>query len=273
MKKLLVFTDLDGTLLDHHDYTWEVAMPALNELKKKSYPLIINSSKTRAEIIRIRENIGNQHPFICENGSVINIPNGYFSNTESTTNNHSGFIPQYFGADFDKIIAILNKCRLDYNFKFTGFHDMTALEIGKLCGLNEEQSMNARQREASVPIVWHDAEKSLDHFKALMNDKGLVVIKGGRFYHVMGDVDKGETLAWLKEKYEAFEPATEWITIGLGDSNNDIRMLEVVDYPVLVTNNNIKQPDLTYLDNLITTEKEGPHGWSESMLNLIKSLQ
>ena len=44
MKRWLVFTDLDGTLLDE-DYGWEAARPAVEALRAASIPIILNSSK------------------------------------------------------------------------------------------------------------------------------------------------------------------------------------------------------------------------------------
>ena len=38
---LLVFTDLDGTLLDHDDYGFEPALPALHRLAAAQVPLVI----------------------------------------------------------------------------------------------------------------------------------------------------------------------------------------------------------------------------------------
>ena len=244
MRKLLVFTDLDGTLLDHHNYSWDAAIPALDELNQRSYPLIINSSKTKAEIIRLRKGIDNNHPFICENGAVIYIPKGYFGITDPVTDDDSEFIANNFGISSSEIISKLDEIRQQYRFKFTGFHDMTALEIGKLCGLDEEQSINARQREATEPIIWNDTEESLEQFKSMLSENDLIVVKGGRFYHVMAEVDKGESLIWLKKQYEANETGTDWVTIGLGDSFNDVRMLEVVDYPVLVLFDS-ERPEIT----------------------------
>ena len=244
MRKLLVFTDLDGTLLDHHNYSWDAAIPALDELNQRSYPLIINSSKTKAEIIRLRNGIDNNHPFICENGAVIYIPKGYFGITDPVTDDDSEFIANNFGISSSEIISKLDEIRQQYRFKFTGFHDMTALEIGKLCGLDEEQSINARQREATEPIIWNDTEESLEQFKSMLSENDLIVVKGGRFYHVMAEVDKGESLIWLKKQYEANETGTDWVTIGLGDSFNDVRMLEVVDYPVLVLFDS-ERPEIT----------------------------
>ena len=50
MAKIIVFTDLDGTLLHPRTYSFEAAMPALKLIKEKDVPLILCSSKTRAEI-------------------------------------------------------------------------------------------------------------------------------------------------------------------------------------------------------------------------------
>ena len=53
--RLLVVTDLDGTLLDHDTYDWEPARPAIEELKQRAFPLVLNSSKTIAELTPIAE--------------------------------------------------------------------------------------------------------------------------------------------------------------------------------------------------------------------------
>jgi hypothetical protein len=51
-KRLLpvVFSDLDGTLLDHETYSFDAARPGLDALKSRGIPLILASSKTRAEM-------------------------------------------------------------------------------------------------------------------------------------------------------------------------------------------------------------------------------
>src|SRR5512135_2792694 len=79
MKKIVIFTDLDGTLLDEVNYSWSEAQPALNLIKSGATPLILCSSKTRAELEAYRVQLDNHHPFIAENGGGIFIPRGYFS--------------------------------------------------------------------------------------------------------------------------------------------------------------------------------------------------
>jgi len=71
MAKIIVFTDLDGTLLHPRTYSFEAAMPALKLIKEKDIPLILCSSKTRAEIEVYRKKLDNQHPFVSENGGGI----------------------------------------------------------------------------------------------------------------------------------------------------------------------------------------------------------
>src|SRR4029434_2576627 len=85
----LVITDLDGTLLDHETYSWEAAHAAVDQLRRRDIPLILCTSKTRAETEDWRKELGNEHPFIVENGGALLIPVGYFRFTIPFSN-HSG---------------------------------------------------------------------------------------------------------------------------------------------------------------------------------------
>lgn len=268
MKKLLVFTDLDGTLIDHHDYSWKRAIPALEALESHAFPLVINSSKTAAEIIKLKQLINNDHPFVSENGSVVNIPVGYFSRFDNVKNNTS-FETHIFGKAYGDIIETLDAIRAKYNTKFNGFYDMSVDELASMCNLSEQQAYDAKQREASEPFIWMDTDDAFIQFKSLLKEENLIVIKGGRFHHVMADVDKGKPLLWLKQKYQTFKPEIEWITVGLGDSFNDVQMLENVDCPVLIPNLEISQPDVSYLENLTNPNSSGPKGWGEAILMVL----
>ena len=53
----LIFSDLDGTLLDHDSYTFGAAQCALRAVRERSIPLILATSKTLAETVRINEPI------------------------------------------------------------------------------------------------------------------------------------------------------------------------------------------------------------------------
>ena len=67
---IIVFSDLDGTLLDHETYAWDAAVPALGILRQRKIPLVLCSSKTAAEIFPLRAELGFADcPAIVENGA------------------------------------------------------------------------------------------------------------------------------------------------------------------------------------------------------------
>ena len=70
----MVVTDLDGTLLDHHSYSYEAAIPALDKLTDFKIPVIFNTSKTAKEVIPLQQKLSISAPFIVENGSALYIP-------------------------------------------------------------------------------------------------------------------------------------------------------------------------------------------------------
>ena len=68
--RAVVFTDLDGTLLDHDSYAWTAAAPALDALKQAGVPLVLASSKTAAEIAALHAELGlGRTPAIVKKGA------------------------------------------------------------------------------------------------------------------------------------------------------------------------------------------------------------
>jgi len=71
---LVIFTDLDGTLLDRKTYSWEEAVQALDSCRRSSVPVILASSKTGAEMEVIRRRLSLSDPYISENGGAVFFP-------------------------------------------------------------------------------------------------------------------------------------------------------------------------------------------------------
>lgn len=260
MKKLLIFTDLDGTLLDHHNYNWSPAKPALQRITRMNFPLVFNSSKTIEEMKPLATDLNLHHPIIAENGGVvITVPN-YFPFLENTTT--------YFGCDYKQIIAALNQLRNKFNFLFRGFNDMCVEELMAHTRLDAESAQRAKTRLCSEPLLWQQGDESLAIFTKELSHFDLTLTRGGRFYHVMRPVDKGQSMLWLLQQYQEMEPQTQWITVALGDSHNDLKMLEQADIPVLITNPSGSTPDVSHINHLIHPISPGPSGWNEA-INLI----
>ena len=76
MTDIMVFTDLDGSMLDHETYSFDQALPALKALAKNEIPVSVVSSKTLAEIIPLVSQLKLTGPIIAENGAVIAFRDG-----------------------------------------------------------------------------------------------------------------------------------------------------------------------------------------------------
>ncbi|MFQ6109398.1 MAG: HAD-IIB family hydrolase [Candidatus Aminicenantales bacterium] len=263
---LLVVTDLDGTLLDYKTYSLKPALPALNILRKRNIPLIICSSKTRAEIEKIRKQLQNTHPFISENGGGIFIPKGYFSQPFSFTKEDSKYLIIELGTPYKKIREAFARIKALFSGEIKGFGDLSAAEVADLCGLSLEEAQLAKKREYDEPFLLDD-ESALDRIHEIASKSNLRITKGSRFYHLTGKNDKGRSMARLKRIYTIQGGPIK--TIGLGDSQNDLPLLRTVDYPILVQKLDGSYNSSIQVDNLILASGRGPEGWNDALLKIL----
>ncbi|AUH00741.1 mannosyl-3-phosphoglycerate phosphatase [Prodigiosinella confusarubida] len=257
---LIVFSDLDGSLLDHDTYSWEPAIPWLVRLQQHQVPVIIASSKTAAEVVPLQQTMGlHEYPFIAENGALVTLPRSWSS--------HPDYPRKIFNADYSFICQVLGTLHKEYQFDFQGFSDMDDEKVSDITGLGIEESALARQREASEPLQWFDDDIALGRFRQSLEKYGLSLTQGGRFYHVMGrGVSKGNAVNWLTSQYVQ-QRKTEMLTIGLGDSPNDISMLESTDYAVIIKNKSHLHVTMSQKNHtkIYLTQQSGPSGWSEGL--------
>lgn len=268
----IIFTDLDGTLLDHITYSFSAALPALELLKKRCIPLVLCSSKTRAEIEYWRERLENPHPFVSENGGAVYIPPFCFCMDDvNLTRPKAEMIDGYFvlalGTPYGVLRRVVEELRRK-GFGIKGFGDMTASEVAEITGLSPRQAQLAKRREFDEPFVYQGDQTKLDALLTVIHKKGLRYAQG-RFYHLMGKNDKGKAVALLKQIYE--RKFGQVVTIALGDSPIDSPMLEQVDYPILVRNYQGEHDQTIALPNLIRAEGIGPGGWNEAVLQVIRT--
>ena len=266
---LLVFTDLDGTLLDHDNYSFASALPAITILKEKNVPLIFCTSKTRAEIEEIQLQLDSIHPFISENGGALFIPKDYFSHRFDFTRENSHYLIVELGTPYPKLREVLNQMNTLFPGKLRGFGDLTTQEVADFCGFSLSQATLAKKRDYDEPFILED-ESLEDALEEIAIRSHLQINRGGRFYHLIGNSDKGKAVLQLRDLYG--QKSTNLKTVALGDSLNDLPMLKAVDYPILV-----QKPDGSYdpsvkLDNLILAPGSGPEGWCRALLMLLKEI-
>ncbi len=264
----LIFTDLDGTLLDHVTYEWKEALPALNRCTKSHIPVILVSSKTRAEIDLLRRKLSLSAPFISENGGGIFFPGKTFEEPPQGASFDKGLWRWSLGLPYGQLVKGIREIREELGWNIKGFSDMSADEISRLTGLDEETSKLAAQREYDEPFIILEGQLlDEDVLIEAAGRRGLTVTRGGRFYHLHGDNDKGRSMAKIISWYKRFHE--EVITIVLGDSPNDFPMLKLADYPVLVRG----KPDFSKLKKgiprLSITREMGPKGWNSAVLGIL----
>ncbi len=261
--KTIIFTDLDGTLLDPETYSAKAARPALELARRKDAAVIFVSSKTRAEIEVWRTLLGNGHPFVVENGGGIYIPRNYF-NVPVPGKISDDYRIISFGKPYEQIRRQFVEMRDRLGIAVRGFGDMSLGEVASLTGLARNEAELAKKRDFSEPFVFLNGA----------DERFLQAIEGeklrwtqGQFFHIMGNHHKGRAVERLRDLYKRENNSIT--TIGIGDSLNDLPFLLTVDRPVLIKKANGRHDPRIRIPGIVRTQGIGPKGWSEAVMNLL----
>lgn len=248
---LIIFTDLDGTLLDGEDYDYSAAIPMLETLKAQQVPVIPVTSKTRAEVEARRQELAWSDPFIVENGS------GVFADEPQV-----GYCLKRFGCTYEEARRGLRAIATAIGQHLRGFGDLTAAEIEHLTGLAAPAVKRAKAREFSEPFITpHSVEGN--QLERVAQEQGFRVLRGDRFSHLLGrEAGKGRAIRWLVEQYRA--SVEEMITVGLGNSPNDLEMLEIVNIALIIPGKDGPHPELAKRGWTIAPAP-GAQGWAEAV--------
>ncbi|MEX0614768.1 MAG: HAD-IIB family hydrolase, partial [Methylophaga sp.] len=267
---LLIFTDLDGSLLDHHHYRHDEADELLSQLAENAIPVIPASSKTHSEIERLRHSLNNTEPFICENGAAICIPVGYFADQPAETVVEQQYWLKTFVKPRQHWLDIISTLKPQFGIDFTGFADAGIDGIIDMTGLDVHAAARAAHREYGEAIAWHGSPARQKLFIEALQKAGAQVLQGGRFLHVSGACDKGQALNWLLQQYQHFYPQKNWQTLAIGDSDNDIAMLQQADLALLIPSPVHGLPPLKQRPGIYIAPHTGPRGWAAGVQEIIE---
>jgi len=244
-KKFVIFTDLDGSLLNHEDYSFDDAKPSLEQISRDNIPLIFTTSKTKHECEILQQKMDITAPFIVENGAAIYYPDGTI---------------EQLGLEHHQIKNFMDR-HIDM-FNILSFSNMKIEDIMEYTLFSYEQAQVAKSRDFSEPFLIHD-ERKLTALEKLAESEGMKILKGGRFYHCVGiHQDKGAAVKRALKHYP------HRISVGLGDNYNDIALLQSVDIPVLIPHHEGKYIDFE-LENLIKAPYKGSLGWHKALEKIL----
>ncbi len=264
---LVIFSDLDGTLLDHNNYQWRPAEPALRALDERGIPLVLVSSKTRAEIEFWRRQFANRHPFVVENGGAVFIPEGYFPFRLPGALERHGYQVVELGRPYWELVSALQEAAAEARARVLGFHRMTVGQVRRRSGLPLAQARLAKEREYDEPFEILGLTPP-GPLLAAIERRGLRWTRGGRFYHILGNNDKAAAVERLIEAYR--RQHGEIRTAGLGDGWNDVSFLRLMEIPIVMRSP--LAPEIqAVLNRARITSLPGPEGWCEAVLSLLGS--
>ncbi len=262
---VLIFTDLDGTVLDHDSYSPAPADTFIAALDPDRTTVIPVTSKTRVEVLALIFDIAPMRVFVTENGSAIHAPEGFPWDADTS--------PQiYFpGANHEMILAALEELDPFLRKRVRGFSDMTIKEIATETGLSLQSASKAKAREASEPFLWLGDSGELAKLEEHMAGQNIKVQQGGRFFHLTGQCGKADAMRWIASQFRTAKPEHQFVSVALGDGPNDIEMIEEAELGVIIPNPDGKSIH-SAKPSVITAPKPGPAGWVAAMQQIFDEL-
>ncbi len=270
--QLIVFSDLDGTLLDHETYAFDAALPALQKLNDHGVPVILTSSKTSAEIARLQKSVGLRWPAIAENGAGVFIPDDCLPPELDIAKLNMGV------RSYRTIRIQLDVLEPELRDLFRGFGDMSVTDIAAETGLSLKDSALARRRQWSEPGKWLGSEQELASFRSALGQFGLVAVQGGRFLTISSAPGKHALMMRVKQCYEEImsrsdERSCSLVSLALGDAPNDIAMLQAADIGVVIPGvraNEMQEIAGQAQGAIWYADAAGPEGWNASVLKALE---
>ncbi|MEO0986694.1 MAG: HAD-IIB family hydrolase [Cyanobacteria bacterium J06639_14] len=272
MTALILFSDLDGTLLNGETYAYEAAVPVIEQLKKQGIPVVPVTSKTRAEVETLIQEIGLTDPFVTENGSAIYIPRETcpFELPEGEDDGPYRVLP--LGVPYVMARAGLKAVAQEIGRPLKGFGDLSVEQVQHLTGLDTKDAQQAKMREFTEPFLT-PKNTTPEKLETAAGEMGFRVVVGDRFSHLIGmEAGKGAAVHKLVSLYKPTFPEGEPIvTVGLGNSPNDLDMLANVDRAIVLPGKSGPHPRLADRGWQIAPEP-APKGWAIAVHQVLASL-
>ncbi len=259
--KYWIVTDLDGTLMDEN-YDISPAKKTLHMLAELNIPVIPCTSKTASEVRYFREENGLSGPFIVENGAAVY---GCYENNSSEWE-------LILGKSYTELKIILSSISKKVSYNLTPLNDLNKKQIYELTGLSDQGINRALDRQWSVPFL-NPPDEIFYKIKLICESYNVHVFKGNRMSHLLSsESHKGQAVNKLKLHMHNEDVKI----IALGDSQNDLPLLEYADISIVIPG---KYGPNKYLKNGIDSGSfrlaNAPHaeGWANSVEDIINDFK
>jgi mannosyl-3-phosphoglycerate phosphatase family protein len=273
-RRLVVVTDIDDSLLEPGARALPSERAALDFLARRGIPLVINSSRTHAEIERIQETLRLLTPSISEHGSALFIPPGCFpSIPDRAARAVSGHVIE-FGRPYHEVVDAVRVTGRELGVEIVGFADLTIEDAARELGVTDVEAQLAKLREYTELIrIANETDARRSHVFNALRRRGLRCWPTGRHHLVTATHDRAESLLTLKALWRQAwgEPPC---MVGLGSSEDDVSWLRYADVAVIVQNDHtgVDPRILSKLPTARVSQRPGRLGWSGAIFECVAAL-
>jgi mannosyl-3-phosphoglycerate phosphatase family protein len=268
--RIVVVTDIEGSLLEPGTRSRPEERAALELLAARGIPLVINSSRTRAEIERLRQSLQLRTPFLSENGSALFLPHGVLGFTPERARPTVGGFVLEFGKRYHDVVDVLRTTCRELSIEIVCFAELSIEAVAQELGVKIVEAQLAKLREYTELFRIADERESVRSrlFKALRR-RGLRCCRLGSHHLVTATCDRAESLQALKTIWK--QAWGEPFVIGFGDSEDDVAWLKHADVAVLVQSPRTggSARVLAKLPTAHVTKRFSRQGWSDAIFEFV----
>ena len=262
--KILIFTDLDGSLLHRDTFKFDEIKDYLKILLSQGIFIIPNTSKTEKEILEFNNELGSDLPYISENGAAINGLNLLNSNLPKEL---------ILSREKDNLIKIFeNSIPVNLQNKCKWLSEMDKNKQSLIFGLGDEKLKMALDRKYTIPFLFEGNKSEKNELFRILKSENLAAQEGGRVINLTDKVNKAKALNVFVRFFKKNNKNVK--TIAVGDNYNDLDMLKTSDFPCLVFNDKFTLDEIP-INNITITNKPSPEGWADvikkALVKIIKN--
>jgi len=268
----VIFTAVEGALLDPKSQSWSAATEALGEIERHHVPLVLVTSGTRAELEAFRVKIGHGHPFITESGGGLFLPDSYFTQKLRGAVRVGRYFCVAFGRPYAEAVAAAEELAEESGANIVGYSQMSAREIARNTGESARQAELAKRREFSERFFFAgNADSAEAKFEHAARERGWEAIRGEPFWELRRGNDEARALRHFMRLVRESQHA-RLRAVAIGSSARDLPLLAAADQAVVLPHRGqeFEQALTSRLPNAIPGDASGPAGWNDAVLKLLE---
>lgn len=270
---ILVLCDVDDTLLDAHARSRGAAgFRALERIGQARIPVVLSSTKTRAELEIVQQDLSLVHPFLCESGAAVFIPRGYFEFEVPHARDVSEYQVVELARPYDEVVTALHRAADRLGVEVIGFRDMSIADVAHECDLSLTEARLAKLREYTEPFrVVEERSDVMLRLLDAVRTAGFGCANRGRFSYA-GAVRRDIGVQYLCGLYRrAFGSL---LIAALGDNESAVVLLRDADIPLIIQHDALDAAALLRAaPSARITAVNSVAGWADAILDIAETTQ